>query len=172
MLLSCNSNNYKKTQNSYNLDIAKELGLCYDDKYLIQGGGDLYYPLCSDSSVRVFFLEPNYYCVYTDDIGWCGSCGCHLDIYRLEDNEYKELGICACIGVDMQQPIKNYILISDDHKTSSCWTYYKGKYNIKNEWLNLLEIVNYDHKYFGSKSDIHSHMDTCMYVDSLWLLKE
>ena len=118
------------------------------------------------------FLEPNYYCVYNENAGWCGSCGCHLDVYRLSDNEYKELGIFSCVEVDIQQPVKNYILISNLQKTSTCWTSYKGKYNMKNDWLNLLEIVDYDHKYFGSKSDIHSHMDTCMYVDSLWLLKE
>ena len=35
---------------------------------------------------------------------------------------------------------------------------------MKNDWLNLLEIVDYDHKYFGSKSDIHSHMDTCILI--------
>ena len=94
------------------------------------------------------------------------------DHLGFSDNEYKELGMCACIGVDMKQPIKNYILISDLQKTSTCWTSYKGKYNMQNDWLNLLEIVDYDHKYFGSKSDFHSHMDTCIYVDSLWLFKE
>ena len=43
---------------------------------------------------------------------------------------------------------------------------------MKNDWLNLLEIVDYNHRCFGSESDINLHMDTCMYIDSLWLLKE
>tara|TARA_B100001287_G_C22571962_1_gene476707 strand:+ start:414 stop:962 length:549 start_codon:yes stop_codon:yes gene_type:complete len=156
---------------SYNFDIARELGHCYDTLTPIKGDPDFYYPLCSDSSVRVFFLEPNYYCVYTDALGWCGSCGCHLDIYKFEDSIYKDLGIYYCINLDMKQPINNYILISDLHKTSSCWTSYKGKYNIKNDWLNLFEIVDYNHEYFGSKSDFPIHNDTCKYVDSLWLFK-
>ena len=48
----------------------------------------------------------------------------------------------------------------------------KGKYNIKNDWLNLLEIVHYDHKLQGLESDYDVHMDTCMYVDSLWQFRE
>ena len=166
------SNMLAQNVDTYYFDIARELGHCYDTLTPIEGDPDYYYPLCSDSSVIVFFLEPNYYCVYTDAIGWCGSCGCHLDIYKLEGDEYKDLGMCFCIGLDIQQPINNYILISDVHKTSSCWSSYIGKYNIKNDWLNLFEIVNYDHKFFGSKSDLPSHMDNCMYVDSLWLFKE
>lgn len=166
------SNMLAQNVDAYYFDIARELGHCYDTLTPIEGDPDYYYPLCSDSSVRVFFLEPNYYCIYTDAIGWCGSCGCHLDIYKLEGDEYKDLGMCFCIGLDIQQPINNYILISDVHKTSSCWSSYIGKYNIKNDWLNLFEIVNYDHKFFGSKSDLPSHMDNCMYVDSLWLFKE
>ena len=40
MLLSCNYNNAQEIQNSYNLDVARELGLCYGDKKLMPGGGD------------------------------------------------------------------------------------------------------------------------------------
>ena len=157
---------------TYYFDVAQELGHCYEKLTTIEGDSGYYYPLCSDSAVRVFFLEPNYYCVYNENVGWCGSCGCHLDVYRLCDNEYKELGIFSCVSVEMQQPVKNYILISNLQKTSTCWASYKAKYNMKNDWLNLLEIVDYDHKYFGSKSEMHFHMNTCMYVDSLWLFKE
>ena len=95
MLLSCNYNNAQEIQNSYNLDAARELGLCYDDKKLMPGGGDIYYPLCSDSSVRVFFLEPNYYVTYVDDMLSCGSCGCHMKLFKKEVSNYiNALDVC------------------------------------------------------------------------------
>lgn len=156
---------------TFNLNIARELGHCYDELIPFDDDPESFYPICS-TDVRVFFLKPNYYCVYTYHGGWCGSCGCHLDIYKMKDNEYEKLGICGCIVVDIQQPVKDYILISDTYKTSYCWTSYTGKYNIKNDWLNLLEIVHYDHKLQGLESDYDVHMDTCMYVDSLWKFRE
>jgi len=48
----------------FNLDIARELGYCYDKLTPVSDDVDRHSPLCSDSSVRVFFLEPDYYCVY------------------------------------------------------------------------------------------------------------
>ena len=65
----------------YNLDIARELGECYD-KVVVDKETEISYPLCSDSTVRVFFLEPNYYCVYNESPRWCGSAGCTINFYK------------------------------------------------------------------------------------------
>tara|TARA_Y100000766_G_scaffold157041_1_gene134856 strand:- start:10870 stop:11427 length:558 start_codon:yes stop_codon:yes gene_type:complete len=164
MLLSCNSNNYKKTQNSYNLDIAKELGLCYDDKYLIQGGGDLYYPLCSDSSVRVFFLEPNYYVAYVDDMLSCGSCGCQLELFKKDNNKYILVDVWHCCGIDLRQDFTDYILVHDDENGPGCFTTHTLKLKVRSDRFYIVEITNYEH----NMSD--SHADFCYREDSLWLI--
>ena len=57
---------------TYYFDVAQELGHCYERLTAIEGDSGYYYPLCSDSVVRVFFLEPNYYCIYNENAGWCG----------------------------------------------------------------------------------------------------
>ena len=76
----------------YNLDIARELGECYD-KVVVDKETEISYPLCSDSTVRVFFLEPNYYAVYNESLGWCGSAGCSVSFYKreIENNSQVEL---------------------------------------------------------------------------------
>ena len=163
---------YSQNRDVFNLDIARELGVCFDELTPIEDDPEYYYPLCSDSGVRVFYLEPNYYCVYTDAIGYCGSCGCQMDLYRKDNDIYKDIGSIFCIGVDINQPLNDYIIIYDLHKTSYCWTSYSGKYNMKNDWLNLLEVVDYDHKFHGLESDVELHMDTCMYVNLLWLFND
>ena len=40
---------------TYYFDVAQELGHCYERLTAIEGDSGYYYPLCSDSVVRVFF---------------------------------------------------------------------------------------------------------------------
>ena len=150
------------------LDIARELGACYDELTPIEGDPEYYYPLCSDSAVRVFFLEPDYYCVYNDAIGWCGSCGCHMDLYKRENDKYIDKGSIWCIGVDLNQPIEDYIIIRDQIKKSHCWPYFSGKLGLINDTIQLYEIISYDHAIFRDEE----HPLDCEYNDSLLILKE
>ena len=103
------------SQNSdkYNLDIARELGECYD-KVVVDKETEISYPLCSDSTVRVFFLEPNYYAVYNESLGWCGSAGCSVFFYKRENNKYVEIPSSVLIGaIDITQDINDYIVFTD-----------------------------------------------------------
>ena len=61
---------FSQKSDKFNLDIARELGHCYDKLTPIPDDADGHNPLCSDSSVRVFFLEPDYYCVYNEALGY------------------------------------------------------------------------------------------------------
>jgi len=164
MLLSCSYNNAQEIQNSYNLDVAKELGLCYDDKKLMPGGGDFYYPLCSDSLVRVFFLEPNYYVSYVTTVGYCGSCGCHMQLFKKEENNYKLVDNWHCCGVDIKQTVTNYILVYDDEYGPGCRTVHTFKLKVRSDRFYIEEITDYEHK----MSD--DHADFCYRGDSLWLI--
>jgi hypothetical protein len=164
MLLSCSYNNAQEIQNSYNLDVARELGLCYDDKKLMSGGGDFYYPLCSDSSVRVFFLEPNYYVAYVDDMLSCGSCGCQLELFKKDDNKYILVDVWHCCGVDLRQDFTDYILVHDDENGPGCFTTHTLKAKVRSDRFYIEEITNYEH----NMSD--NHADFCYREDSLWLI--
>jgi hypothetical protein len=159
---------YSQNRDIYNLDIARELGFCYDKLTPIEGDPEYNYPLCSDSAVRVFFLEPDYYCVYNDAIGWCGSCGCHMDLYKRENDKYIDKGSIWCIGVDLNQPIEDYIIIRDQIKKSHCWPYFSGKLGLINDTIQLYEIISYDHAIFRDED----HPLDCEYNDSLLILKQ
>jgi len=165
MLLSCSYNNAQEIQNSYNLDVARELGLCYDDKKLMPGGGDFYYPLCSDSSVRVFFLEPNYYAVYNQSVGFCGSCGCHIDLFKKEDNNYISVDGWSCCGVDLRRDITDYILVHDDENGPGCFTAHTFKLKVRSDRFYIEEITHYEHNIRDP------HADFCYRGDSLWLIE-
>lgn len=160
----------------YNFDIARELGVCFDELTPIEDDPEYYYPLCSDSTVRVFFLEPNYYCVYSEAIGWCGSCGCHMDLFRKDNNKYQDIGGLYCIGVDIDQRNSNYIIMSDLLKKKYCWPWYKAKIYVKDDKFHIKEIIFYDHNVsefqLDTELDRKMHSDTCRYVDSLWILKD
>ena len=159
---------YSQNSDIYNLDIARELGECYDKLAPIEGDPEYNYPLCSDSTVRVFFLEPDYYCVYNEAIGWCGSCGCHMGLYKRDNDKYIDKGSIWCIGVDLNQPIEDYIIIRDQIKKSHCWPYFSGKLGLINDTIQLYEIISYDHAIFRSED----HPLDCEYNDSLLILKE
>ena len=42
---------------TYYFDVAQELGHCYERLTAIEGDSGYYYPLCSDSVVRVFWNQ-------------------------------------------------------------------------------------------------------------------
>jgi hypothetical protein len=154
------------TQNldPYHLDIARELELCYDDKKLIPGGGDFYYPLRSDSLVRVFFLEPNYYVTYVQDVASCGSCGCHIELFKKEENNYKSVDHWHCCFVDLKQTVTDYILVYDDEYGPGCWTAHTFKLKVRSDRFYIEEITGYEHKMRDN------HADFCYRGDSLWLI--
>ena len=158
------------TQNldPYHLDIARELNYCYDKLTSIEGDPEYDYPLCSDSAVRVFFLEPDYYCVYNEALGWCGSCGCSMRIYKRDNHKYIKKGQIGCIGVDIDQPIADYIIIKDQIKKLHCWPGFSGKLGLINDTIRLYEIMSYNHNIIRDKE----HSSDCFYNDSLWILKE
>ena len=159
---------YSQNRDMFNLDIARELGACFDELTPIEDDPEYYYPLCSDSGVRVFYLEPNYYCVYTDAIGYCGSCGCQIDLYRKDNDMYKDIGSIFCIGVDINQPLADYIIIKDQIKKMHCWPYFEGKIGLINDSLQLYEIISYTHYIIRDEE----HSLDCEFNDSLWILKE
>ena len=135
------------SQNSdkYNLDIARELGYCYDKPVLVPET-EYFYPLCSDSTVRVFFLEPNYYVVYNESLGWCGSGGCSVDFYKRENNKYINIPSSTLLGsVDINQDINDYVVFSDVVKRDLCWTNYTVKIKVKNDIVYFDEVVKYEH---------------------------
>jgi len=135
------------SQNSdkYNLDIARELGCCYDKAVLVPET-EYFYPLCSDSTVRVFFLEPNYYVVYNESHGWCGSGGCSVDFYKRENNKYINIPSSTLLGsVDINQDINDYVVFSDVVKRDLCWTNYTVKIKVKNDIVYFDEVVKYEH---------------------------
>jgi len=165
MLLSCSYNNAQEIQNSYNLDVAKELGLCYDDKKLMPGGGDFYYLLCSDSSVRVFFLEPNYYVTYVTTPADCGSCGCSIELFKKQENNYKSVDSWGCCHVDIKQPATDYILVYDDENGPGCWTAHTFKLKVRSDRFYIEEITDYEHNMRDP------HADFCYRGDSLWLIE-
>lgn len=158
------------TQNRdiYNLDVARELGKCYDELTPIEHDPEYNYPLCSDSTVRVFFLEPNYYCVYNESSGWCGSAGCAVDFFKKENNQYVQIPASVWIGdIDIHQEVKDYVVYSYTYKRSWCWSVYSSKIKIKNDKVYFDEITNYHH-FFNDKG---FHKVDCEYSDSLWLLE-
>ena len=159
---------YSQNSDIYNLDIARELGECYDKLAPIEGDPEYNYPLCSDSTVRVFFLEPDYYCVYNEAIGWCGSCGCSMEIYKRDNHKYINKGQICCIGVDIDQPLADYIIIKDQIKKLHCWPGFSGKLRLINDTIQLYEIISYNHNIIRNKE----HYFDCEYNDSLWILNE
>ena len=152
----------------FNLDIARELGHCYDKLTPISDDADGHSPLCSDSSVRVFFLEPDYYCVYNEARGWCGSCGCSMNIYKRDNHKYINKGQICCIGVDINQPLADYIIIKDQIKKLHCCPGFSGKLRLINDTIRLYEIISYNHNIIRDED----HPLDCEYNDSLWIQKE
>lgn len=168
ILFSCNSNkNTEDVKDLYNLNIARELGICYDELTPIEGDPESFYPLCSDSTVRVFFLEPNYYLSYISSGGWCGSCGCHLTLYKKEGDKYIEIDQYNCCAIDIKQPVADYVVIKDGIKAGYCWPGWSGKFKVRNDRIYLDKIVEYNHKIMNEER----HLDSCRYQDSLWLLE-
>ncbi len=156
------------SQNSdkYNLDIARELGYCYDKAVPITET-ELFYPLCSDSTVRVFFLEPNYYIVYNESPGWCGSGGCSVDFYKRENNKYINIPSSTLLGsVDITQEINDHVVFSDVLKRDLCWTDYTVKIKVKNDTVYFDEVVKYDHRINDKRHSIN-----CESNNPLFLLK-
>ena len=86
---------YSQNRDIYNLDIARELGFCYDKLTPIEGDPEYNYPLCSDSAVRVFFLEPDYYCVYNEAIG--------------DNKEIRTFDIPKMWGLGTPEDLKDYL---------------------------------------------------------------
>lgn len=158
------------SQNSdkYNLDIARELGECYDKiVYFDETENEISYPLCSDSTVRVFFLEPNYYVLYNESAGWCGSAGCSVHFYKKENNKYTEIPSSVLIGaVDITQDINDYVLFSDVIKRTYCWTFYTVKIKVKNDIVYFDEVVEYEHRI-----DDKEHSRNCESYNFSFLLK-
>jgi len=162
---------YSQNRDMFNLDIARELGECYDKLTPIEGDPEYFYPLCSDSTVRVFFLEPNYYCVYNESPGWCGSGGCAIDFYKKENNKYIKIPGNVWIGnIDIHQEIRDYVIFSDTYKKSWCWSSYTAKIKVKNDKSYFDRIIDYEHLIFDMYKDFHEKK--CNFSDSLWLLKE
>ena len=158
------------TQNrdKFNLDIARELGICYDELTPIEDDPEYHYPLCSDSTVRVFFLEPNYYLSYIASGGWCGSAGCAVDFYKKENNQYIQIPASVWIGnIDIHQEVKDYVVYNYTYKRSFCWSSYSAKIKVKNDKVYFDEIIEYKH--LVNHKD--SHEAECEYSDSLWLLE-
>ena len=148
----------------YNLDIARELGECYD-KVVVDKETEISYPLCSDSTVRVFFLEPNYYAVYNESLGWCGSAGCSVSFYKRENNKYVEIPSSVLIGaIDITQDINNYIVFSDLVKRDHCWTYYTVKIKMKNDVVYFEELVKYDHQILDKEHSIYCESNTTSFL--------
>ena len=156
------------SQNSdkYNLDIARELGECYDKSvYILET--KIAYPLCSDSTVRVFFLEPNYYVVYNESHDWCGSGGCSVSFYKREKNKYIEIPSSVLLGaVDIAQEINDYVVFSDRLIRRYCQTYYTVKIKVKNDIVCFDEVVKYDHIISAKE-----HSRNCESNNSSFLLK-
>ena len=158
---------FSQSIDKYNLVIAKKLGVCYDTLTPITGDEKYFYPLCSDSTVRVFILKPNYYLVYNESPGWCGSGGCSLEFYKKENNKFIEIPSSTLLGnVDINQDINDYVVYSDVLKRDNCWTYYTVKTKIKNDIVYYDEIIKYEHKIH----DDHNHSENCESFDSSFLL--
>ena len=158
---------FSQNTDKFNLEIAKEIGICFDSLVPIDGDEEYYYPLCSDSNVRVFYLKPNYYVVYNQAPGWCGSAGCSVELYKKENHQYISIPASIYIGhIDINQEINDYIIYSDVYKKSLCWTYYKVKMKVKDDLFYFDKIIEYDHK-------IHheDHDKDCRFNDSLILLR-
>ena len=168
ILLGCNSNNNtEEVKDLYNLNIARELEICFDKQKPFPEDPKVFYPLCSDSTVRVFFLEPNYYLSYISSGGWCGSCGCHLTLYKKERDKYIEIGGWPCCNLDLTQPIADYIIIKDGKKNDYCWPGYEAKIKVKHDEFYIEEIISYHHKIVNDDE----HSDSCEYQDSLWVFQ-
>ena len=151
----------------YNLDIARELGQCYDKSGPIPEVEGVFYPQCSDSTVRVFFLEPNYYVVYNESRGWCGSGGCSVHFYKRENNKYTEIPSSTLLGdVDITQEINDYVVFSDVLKRDLCWTNYTVKIKVKNDIVYFDEVVKYEHIIQDKR-----HSRNCESNNSSFLLK-
>ena len=173
ILFSCNSDkNTEEVKDLYNLDIARELGKCYDELTPIENDPEYNYPLCSDSTVRVFFLEPNYYCVYNESSGWCGSGGCALSFYKKENNQYIQIPALVWQGdIDIHQEVKDYVVYSYTYKRSCCWSSYSANIKVKNDKVYFDEIIEYNHNVINDVLNKESHSDTCEYQDSSWVLE-
>ena len=161
---------FSQNSDKFNFDIAKELGVCYDELTPIEDDPEYFHPLCSDSTVRVFFLEPNYYCVYNESPGWCGSGGCAIDFYKKENNKFINIPSIVWIGnIDINQEVRDYVIFSDTYKKSWCWSSYTAKIKVKNDQVYFEEIMDYEHVIFDMYKDLHE--EECRYSDSLWLLR-
>ena len=168
ILFSCNSNNNtEEVKDLYNLDLARELELCFDEKKPFPEDPKVFYPLCSDSTVRVFFLESNYYVTYINATGWCGSCGCHMELFKKEEDKYILVDNWACCYLDLTQPIADYIIIKDGKKNDYCWPGYEAKIKVKYDKFYIDEIIAYNHKIVNDDE----HLDSCKYQDSLWVFE-
>jgi hypothetical protein len=152
---------------TYNLSIAKELELCYDELIAIEDDPDYFYPLCSDSNVRVFFMEPYYYITYNKALGYCGSCGCSLDVFKKTNKGFIQVNAWSCCSIDIKQEVNDHIIIKDQYKKSNCWPSFEGRFNIVNDRFNLIEIIKYTHNPLNEE-----HSVTCIYNNTKWLLKE
>ena len=161
---------FPQSIDTYNLDIAKELGICYDTLTPISGDEEYFYPLCSDSTVRVFFLEPNYYVSYNESPGWCGSGGCSVNFYKKYKNKFIRIPSSTILGnVDINQDVNDYVVYSDVLKRDHCWTFYTVKIKVKNDIVYYDEIIKYEHKIHHDDTKYHS--ENCESFDSSFLLR-
>jgi hypothetical protein len=160
---------FSQNSDKFNLDIARELGECYDSLTSIDGSFNFFYPLCSDSTVRVFFLEPNYYCVYNESPRWCGSAGCTINFYKKENNKYVRISDSGWLGdVDIHQEARDYVLFSDTYNKTLCSASYTAKIKVNNDTIYFAAITEYSHLIYDK--DLHKEY-SCSHSDSLWLLR-
>tara|TARA_B100000767_G_C19584697_1_gene458827 strand:- start:18 stop:656 length:639 start_codon:yes stop_codon:yes gene_type:complete len=152
------------------LYVARDLGYCINKLKPLHLKSSFYHPQCY-TDVRVFHIKPDYFGIYINSAGHCGSCGCHLTIVKKKNDILVEVGMVSCIDVDMNQPLSNdFILINDGFMTSLCHISYRAKYSINDKSLKLLEVTKYEHRYHSSKkSEYDTHKNDCEYKNSSWM---
>ena len=170
IILLCLPNiGFSQNSDKFNLDIARELGHCYDSLDPRYDPHRFHHTLCSDSNnVRVFFLEPNYYCVY--NAKWGGSAGSDLNFYKKENKKYVRLINYALQGyVDIHQEEKDCIMFKNDYKKDLCYASYTSKIKVINDTIYNESVTEYNHVIYGD-IDFHNNYK-CKLTDSLWLLQ-
>ena len=111
-------------------------------------------------SYRVHFLKPNYLIIQAESAGFCGSGGCHIDVFQYTDGIFSSLDKSNFSTLLSKESTNEYIIESKSEKINGgrCNSNYKRKFYVNSDSIQYLEIYDVLHVI----NDTIAHKNFCL----------
>ena len=111
-------------------------------------------------SYRVHFLKPNYLIIQAESAGFCGSGGCHIDVFQYTDGIFRSLDKSNFSTLLSKESTNEYIIESKSEKINGgrCNSNYKRKFYVNSDSIQYLEIYDVLHVI----NDTIAHKNFCL----------